>query len=122
MEPTSGASAPVPSFLPATPPAGSRSFSSLLGLSMRRGGGRRSVSVIVLVLALAGVSMVAFPAFTDLFHKYLQRHVPNRLADPAYQQLWREHHIKVGDGLTKLVIDNDRVQVNVLVVEGTTLA
>jgi sortase A len=122
MEPTTGAPAPEASFLPVSPPAGSRSFGSLVGLSLRRSGGRRSVSVIVAVLALAGVSMVAFPAFTDLFQKYQQAHVPDRLSDPAYQQLWREHHIKVGEGLTRLIIDNDRVKVNVLVVEGTTLA
>src|SRR3954453_4440834 len=113
---------PAASFLPPTPPPGIRSFSSLLGLSLRRGGGRRSVSVIVLILALAGVSMVAFPALTDLFNKYQQAHVPDQLSEPGYQQLWREHHIKVGQGLTRLVIDNDRVKVNVLVVEGTTLA
>ena len=122
MDATTGPAAPAPSFLPATPPAGTRSFSSLLGLSLRRGGGRRSMSVIVVLLALAGVSMVAFPALTDVFNKYQQRHVTAPFRDPGYQQLWREHHIKVGQGLTRLVIDNDRVHVNVVVVEGTTLA
>jgi sortase A len=143
MEPTPGAEPPEPSFptpemslptpelsfptpemsfLPAPAPARSRSFASLLGLSLRRGGGQRSIHVVVLVLALAGVSMVAFPALTDVFQKYQQTHVPDRLSDPGYRQLWKSHHIKVGEGLTRLIIDNDRVDVNVLVVEGTTLA
>lgn len=121
MEPTSGA-APVSSFLPVPAPDRDRSFFSLLGLSLRRGGGQRSIQVVVLVLALAGVSMVAFPALTDVFNKYQQTKVPDRLGEPAYQQLWKQHRIKVGQGLTRLIIDNDRVNVNVLVVEGTTLA
>jgi sortase A len=121
MEPTPGAAPPVASFLPPAPARG-RSFTSLLGLSLRRGGGQRSIQVVVLVLALAGVSMVAFPALTDVFNKYQQRHVTAPFGDPHYRHLWQQHHIKVGDGLTKLIIDNDRVKVNVIVVEGTTLA
>jgi sortase A len=121
MAATPGAEPPAASFLP-PPPARDRSFGSLLGLSLRRGGGQRSIQVVVLILALAGVSMVAFPALTDVFQKYQQAHVPDRLSDPGFQQLWKQHRIKVGEGLTRLVIDNDRVNVNVLVVEGTTLA
>jgi sortase A len=110
-----------PSFLP-LPAAAPRSFGTLLGLSLRRSGGRRSLSVVTVLLLLSGVSMFAFPAFTDVFQKYEQHHVTDRLADPGFQTLYREHRVKVGDGLTRLVIDNDRVKVNVLVVEGTTLA
>ncbi|MDQ1695377.1 MAG: sortase [Frankiaceae bacterium] len=121
MEPVTGGNQPAASFLP-LPASGPRSFGSLLGLSMRRAGGRRSVSLVTVLLLLSGVSMFAFPAITDLFQKYQQSHVPDRLSDPGYQTLWKEHHIKVGDGLTRLIIDNDRVKVNVLVVEGTTLA
>jgi sortase A len=118
---TTGSGDPAASYLPlpAAPPPALR---SLLGLSLRRSGGRRAVSVVSVVLLLAGVSMFAFPAFTDALHKYKQQQVPNHFAKPQYQTLWRSHHIKVGQGLTKLIINNDRVKVNVMVVEGTTLA
>src|SRR4051812_11370486 len=112
---------PTPSFLP-IPATTSRSFGSLVGLSMRRTGGRRAVSAVVVLLLLSGVSMFAFPAFTDLFQKYKQRHVRDQLADPGFQALYREHRVKVGQGLTRLIIDNSRVHVNTMVVEGTTLA
>jgi sortase A len=109
------------SFLPL--PAGApRSTSALLALSLRRSGGRRSVSAVIVLLLLAGASMFAFPAFTDLFGNYNQRHVPDKFANPGFQTLYEKHKVKVGDGLTRLVIDNDRVHVNVMVVEGTTLA
>jgi sortase A len=120
QEPTP-APGPAPSFLPQ--PAGTpRSLSGLLAVSLRRSGGRRAVSAVTVVLLLAGASMFAFPAITDGLYKYKQSHVPNRLSDPTFQTQYREHRVKVGEGLTKLVIDNNRVKVNVLVVEGTTLA
>jgi sortase A len=112
----------APSFLPQPAAGAPRSVGALLGLSLRRSGGRRAVSVVTALLLVAGVGMFAFPAFTDVFQKYQQAHVPDRLADPTFQTLYREHRVKVGDGLTRLIIDNDRVKVNVLVVEGTTLA
>jgi len=108
------------SFLPAAAaPIGS--FGTLLGLSLRRPGGRRAISLLTVVLLVSGVAMFSFPAFTDLFQRYQQRHVQLR-TDPQFQTLWREHHVKVGQGLTRLVINNDRVKVSVVVVQGTTPA
>jgi sortase A len=89
---------------------------------MRRSGGRRAVSVVTVLLLLSGVSMFAFPAFTDLFQRYQQRHVQLKLSDPSFRELYMEHRVKVGQGLTRLIINNDRVKVNTVVVEGTTLA
>jgi sortase A len=114
-------SSPAASFLP-LPAAAPRSLGALLGLSMRRAGGRRAVSAVTVLLMLSGVSMFAFPAITDTLHGYEQRHVTFNPNSPTFQQLYEEHRIPVGKGLTRLVIDNSRVKVNVVVVEGTTLA
>ena len=112
---------PAASFLP-VPPAPPRKLRALLGLSMRRSGGRRAAESVVALLALSGVGIFAFPAITDVFNRYEQRHVQLKLGDPGFQQLYEEHRIPVGHGLTRLVIDNNRVKVNTVVVEGTTLA
>lgn len=112
---------PAASFLP-LPTAAPRSVGALLGLSMRRAGGRRAVSAVTVLLLLSGVSMFAFPAVTDVFNRYQQRHVTFTPSDPGFQTLYEEHRIPVGKGLTRLVIDNSRVKVNTVVVEGTTLA
>jgi sortase A len=112
---------PVASFLP-LPAAAPRSVGALLGLSMRRAGGRKALSAVTVLLMLSGVSMFAFPAITDTLHRYEQRHVKLNLSDPGFKQLYEEHRIPVGKGLTRLVIDNNRVKVNTVVVEGTTLA
>ncbi|HET7311072.1 MAG TPA: class E sortase [Mycobacteriales bacterium] len=119
QDPTTGSVAP--SFLPAPTPQ-PRSLGSLLGLSLRRPGGRRAVSLLTVVLLVSGVSMFAFPAFTDLFQRFQQRHVQLNTSDPGLQTRYLEHKIKVGQGLTRLVINNDRMKVNVVVVEGTTPA
>jgi sortase A len=116
---TTGSAAP--SYLPA-PATRQRSVGSLLGLSLRRPGGRRAVSLLTVVLLVSGVSMFAFPAFTDLFQRFQQRHVQLNTSDPGLQTRYLEHKIKVGQGLTRLVINNDRMNVNVVVVEGTTPA
>ena len=109
------------SFLP-SPAAPSRSLGALIGLALRRPGGRRSVSLFTVLLLLAGVGMFAFPAATDMWGSYRQRQVKVLSTSPSYQTLYLEHRVKVGEGLTRLIIDNNRVHVNVMVVEGTSLA
>ena len=110
------------SFLPPATVAGRASLGGLIGLALRRPGGRRSVSLFTVLLLVAGVGMFAFPAVTDLWGSYQQRHVRDQLADPTFATDYLEHKVKVGQGLTRLIINNDRVHVNVMVVEGTTLA
>src|SRR5947209_3593775 len=113
---------PAASFLPAAAPEQPATLGTLLGLALRRPGGRRSVSLFTVLLLVAGVGMFAFPAITDLYGSYQQRQVIDQLASPSLQTQYLEHRVKVGEGLTRLVINNDRVHVNVMVVEGTTLA
>jgi len=109
-------------FLPPPVAAASGPFGAMLGVALRRPGGRRAGSLFTVLLLLAGVGMFAFPAFTDLYGNLQQRHVQDQSTSPQFQTEYLEHKIKVGQGLTRLIIKNDRVNVNVLVVEGTSLA
>jgi sortase A len=109
-------------FLPPPIAAASGPFGTMLGLALRRPGGRRAGSLFTALLLLAGVGMFAFPAITDLYGSFAQRHVPDQSATPQFQTQYLEHKIKVGQGLTRLIINNDRLHVNVMVVEGTSLA
>src|SRR3954467_2381532 len=93
QDPTAGT--PAPSFLP-TSGGGQRSLRALVGLSLRRPGGRRAVSLVTVVLLVSGVAMFAFPAFTDLFQRYQQRHVKLNTSDPGLRTRSLEHKIKVG--------------------------
>lgn len=118
---STGTPAGEPSFLPvADQPA--LGIGALLGLSVRRRGGRRSLTAVSTLLVVAAVSMLAFPSVTDVIGSRRQVHVTEEFQKPAFKTTYRDHRVAVGQGLTRLVIDNPRVKVDVLVVEGTTVA
>lgn len=106
------------SFVPPPVPVRPRSFRALLGDALRRPGGRRGVSVLSLVLFLAGVAMFAYPVGTDIYSRYKQDQLQGSFSDPELQQAYLDRKIGVGDGLTLLRIP--KLDVKVLVVEGTT--
>lgn len=109
-----------PSFTAPPVPLRARSFGALLGDALRRPGGRRGVSVLSLVLFLAGVVMFSYPVGTDLYSDYQQGNLQQRFDDPEVVAAYQERRIPVGDGLTTLRIP--KLDVEVLVVEGTTPA
>ncbi len=109
-----------PSYVTPPVPARARGFGALLGDALRRPGGRRGVSVLSLVLFLAGVLMFAYPVGTDFYGRYRQDQLQGNFSDPGTQQAYLDRTIGVGDGLTLLRIP--AIDVKVLVVEGTTPA
>lgn len=111
-----------PSFLPGAGVTGARPVGGLIGIAMRRPGGRRAVSALTALLCLGAVSIFAFPAVTDLIGAQRQRHVTLNLNSTQFRNEYLDGHVPTGDGLTRLVINNPRVQVNVVVVEGTSEA
>jgi sortase A len=92
----------------------------LVGDSLRRPGGRRALSVLSIVLALAGAAMFAYPFGTDLWSARYQSRLRSQFDDPKYREAYKLRQIKVGQGLTRIVIP--KLGLNVLVVEGTTPA
>ena len=109
-----------PSFVTPPVPERPRPFGALVGDALRRPGGRRAISVLSVVLFLAGVVMFAYPVGTDLYSNYQQGQLQEAFDDPEVQTAYRERRIKVGDGLTTLRIPE--LDVEILVVEGTTPA
>ena len=109
-----------PSFVTPPVPETPRPTGRLIGDALRRPGGRRALSVLSLVLALAGVGMFAYPFGTDLYSKRIQSRLRSQFDDAEYIQAYQSRRIKVGQGLTRLRIP--KLDVEVLVVEGTTPA
>lgn len=107
-----------PSFITPPIPASARPVGALVGDALRRPGGRRAISVLSIVLFLAGVGMFAFPVGTDVYGRYIQGNLQDQFADPAVIAAYAERRIPVGDGLTTMRIP--KLDVEVLVVEGTT--
>lgn len=79
---------------------------------------RRVLSALSIVLALAGVALVAYPFATNLWAAHLQGNLSSELATSG--QDYRAGRIGVGHALTRLEIP--KLGVDVVVVEGTTPA
>ena len=107
-----------PSFVAPPVQGDGRPVGALLGDALRRPGGRRAVSVLSVVLFLAGAVMFADPVVTDLYSRYNQDQLQEDFQDPAYADAYRERRVAVGQGLTRMRIP--KLGVDVLVVEGTT--
>ena len=111
-----------PSFVTPPVPAKPRSVGSLLGDALRRPGGRKALSVLSVVLFVAGVAMFAYPVGTDLYSRYRQGNLNSQFGGAQYAAKYSTHQIAFGDVLTKLIIPRKDLSLKVLVVEGTTPA
>jgi sortase A len=107
-----------PAFATPGVPGRPRSRGSLLGAALRRPGGRRALSVLSIVLALAGVAMFAFPAYTDLIAHWRQGTLKGQFNSPEFQEAYKLHHINAGQVLTRLISKD--MGIDVLVVQGTS--
>lgn len=95
-----------------------RRVGALVGDSLRRPGGRRVLSLLSVVLLLAGVGMFAYPVGTDLYSKYKQGQLREEFDSADTRAAYVSRTIAVGEGLTRLRIPE--IDTDVVVVEGTT--
>ncbi|MGB8649939.1 MAG: class E sortase [Mycobacteriales bacterium] len=109
-----------PSFVSPAVPVQPRGVGSLLGDTMRRPGGRKALSVLSLILFVAGVTMLAYPVGTDLYSRYKQGTLNSQFGGSKLREGYLTRTIPVGDVLTRLRIP--KIKLDVLVVEGTTPA
>ena len=108
-----------PSFVAPPVPDRPRPAGALLGDALRRPGGRRALSVLSLLLALAGIGLFAYPLGTDFYSRIQQEQLDDpTVASPQQVQAYKERRVKVGQSLTRLKIP--KIGVDVVVVEGTT--
>lgn len=111
-----------PSFVSPALPDSPRGTTALMGDALRRPGGRRALSVLSVVLFIAGVAMFAYPVGTDVYSRYRQNQLNNAFQDPKLQERYVNRTVQVGDVLTRLQIPKKGIDIDVLVVEGTTPA
>ena len=79
---------------------------------------RRGLTAVAIVAALVGAGLIVYPFATDLWAARLQRGLIEDLEQGARD--YRLKRVAVGDPLTRLEIP--KLDVDVIVVEGTTLA
>ena len=114
-------SVPVqPSFVVPPVPDRPRPVTALMGDSLRRPGGRQALSLLSIVLFMAGIAMFAYPLATDLYSRYQQDRLGSAFDDPKLIERYRTRTVAEGEVLTRLLIP--KLDVDVLVVEGTSPA
>lgn len=79
---------------------------------------RRMMSGLALLLAVAGVGMLAYPFATNVYSNRLQQQLERELFTPALANKYREGKLEVGDSLTRIAIPS--INIDVVVVEGTS--
>lgn len=109
-----------PTFVTPAVAAQPRGFGALCGDALRRPGGRRGMSVLFVVLMLAGVTFLAYPVGTDLYSRWRQDRLNSQFGGSQLAKDYAAHDIAVGSVLTRLRIP--KFKLDVLVVEGTTPA
>ena len=93
----------------------------LLDAIRARPAGRRALTLLAAVMALAGVGMVAYPLVTDIYaNEVLQERLDDRISSPEFKRKYRTRTIKTGDPLTRIIMPD--LDVNAIVVEGTSPA
>jgi sortase A len=111
-----------PSFVTPAVADNPRKLGSLMGDALRRPGGRRALSVLSVVLFIAGVAMFAYPVGTDLYSRHRQGNLNSQFGGSQYSEQYSTRSIPEGGVLTRLRIPRKDINLSVLVVEGTTPA
>jgi sortase A len=109
-----------PSFVTAGVATAPRGFGALCGDALRRPGGRRALSVLFVILMVAGLAMFAYPVATDAYSRYQQGKLNGQFGGDRLEKSYQEGKFAEGSVLTRLVIP--KIKVDVLVVEGTSAA
>ena len=98
------------------------SFAFLMGCLPRRRSGRRALSVITIVMAMAGVMLLSYPVVTDFWAKSRQNNLRKQFGSEEALDQYKRKQIPVGGALTRLVIRKmggcATCHINVIVVEG----
>lgn len=79
---------------------------------------RRSLSAGSIVLLVAAIGLLGYPAYTNWQHDRLQAKLRNRLKSEALAQAYKNGTLQDGDALTRIKIPS--LGVDTVVVEGTT--
>jgi len=98
------------------------SFAFLVGCLPRRRSGRRGLTVLTILMAFAGVALLAYPVWTDIVARNRQHHLQAEFGSKREIELYKLREIAVGGALTRLKIDRmgacAACKVDVIVVEG----
>src|SRR5437867_467349 len=83
----------------ALPKRAAAAFTFLFGSLPRRRSGRRALGVLTILMAFAGVFLLAYPLVTDFWAKSRQNHLKNEFNSKQAVENYRRREIVVGGAL-----------------------
>ena len=99
-------------------PGSGRGFGRGGNRSGASGWRRKAISAASIALVAAGVVVIGWPFFTNLWQDHLQARLSRQLKSASLAQAYRNNQVAIGDSLTRIKIP--ALGVDVVVVQGTT--
>src|SRR2546425_9452585 len=84
----------------------------LVGCLPRRRSGRRTLGVLTVLMAFAGVALLSYPFATQIWAKQIQSHLRSQFGSQSSIDAYKRREIAVGDALTRLRIP--KLHINVI--------
>lgn len=104
--------------MPLDPDRSRQPFNGLVEMLRRRRWLRRSLSIGSLAIMVVAIGVIGYPFYTNIVQGRIQDRLDRQFASDELRQAYVDRTIEEGDSLTRIRIP--RLDVNVVVVEGTT--
>ncbi|HVM55471.1 MAG TPA: class E sortase [Acidimicrobiales bacterium] len=101
-------------------PAPTDPLGKVVDVLRRRRWARWSLSGASLVMVAVAIGLLGYPFYTNLYQARVQQRLDRELVSPELEQAYRAGAVGTGDALTRIKIE--AIDVDVVVVEGTTMS
>jgi sortase A len=100
------------------PAGGNDPISKLVAVLRKRTWARLLLTTASIGLLVGAIGTIGYPFYTNLLQSRIQSRLDRQIASPELRQDYLDRNVAVGDSLTRILIP--KIDVNVVVVEGTT--
>ncbi|MGQ0433233.1 MAG: class E sortase [Microthrixaceae bacterium] len=100
------------------PTSGNDPFTKVVDVLRTRTWARMLITTLSIGLLVGAVGTVGYPFYTNMLQDRIQSRLDRQISSPALRQAYLSRSIGEGDSLTRIVMPD--IEVDVVVVEGTT--
>lgn len=98
--------------------SGNHPFDKLVDLLRTRAWARMALTTLSIALLVGAVGTIGYPFYTNMLQDRIQSRLDRQISSPELRQAYLDRKIGIGDSLTRIQIPD--INVDVVVVEGTT--
>jgi sortase A len=100
------------------PKSGTDPISRIISVLRTRAWARMLLTTVSIGLLVGAIGTIGYPFYTNLLQDRIQSRLDRQIASPELRQAYLDRNVGVGDSLTRIKMPD--IDVNVVVVEGTT--